>query len=66
MFGAHMPSNSQGVSRPFVVGLILLLLFLSVHTDWGSSRRGEAKQMQTAQQIREGVKEKVRCDGGVV
>ena len=30
---------SQNISRPFVVGLVMLLLFISVQTDWGSGKQ---------------------------
>ena len=30
---------SQNISRPFVVGLVMLLLFLSMQTDWGSGKQ---------------------------
>ena len=30
----------QGVSRPFIVGLVMLLLFLSLQTDWTATRSG--------------------------
>ena len=42
---------SQGISRPFVVGLCMLLLFLSMQTDWGAvrtssgGRRGDLRQL---------------------
>ena len=42
---------AQGISRPFVVGLVMLLLFLSMQTDWGSnkpqsgSRRADLRQL---------------------
>lgn len=66
--------GNQGVSRPFIVGLVLLLLFLSFHTDLGggtsssnsSSSRREMKQVVAQDQIKEGVKEKILLELSVV
>lgn len=70
MFGQHaVPGNNQGISRPFVVGLILLLLFLSLQTtDWSpqTARRSDTKPVLSAAQLREGVKEKLLLELSVV
>ena len=66
MFMQPMPAggNPGGVSRPFFVGLVLLLLFLSMQTDWppqGSARGPLHSKIgaPSAQELREGAKEKV-------
>ena len=65
MFMQPMPAaNYTGVSRPFVVGLILLMLFLSMQTDWSpqSGRGPLAGKLgaPSAAEMREGAKDKVR------
>jgi len=35
--------GERGVSRPIVVGLVLLLLFLSTTQDWGTPRRAPGR-----------------------
>ena len=34
MFMQPLPNGAPGISRPFVVAVVLLLLFLSIQTDW--------------------------------
>lgn len=68
MFMQPMPAgggNGGGVSRPFFVGLVLLLLFLSMQTDW--SPQGAARGplhgklgAPSAAEVREGAKDQVR------
>mmetsp|Transcript_7794 Transcript_7794/g.22193 ORF Transcript_7794/g.22193 Transcript_7794/m.22193 type:complete len:87 (+) Transcript_7794:352-612(+) len=33
------PNGPNGVSRPFLLGLLLLILFLSTQTDWSPAAR---------------------------
>ena len=63
-----MPAaNYTGVSRPFVVGLILLMLFLSMQTDWspqgGRGPLAGKLGAPSAAEMREGAKDKVRQQG---
>lgn len=64
---------SQGISRPFVVGLVMLLLFISMQTDWSSvkqqsgARRADLRQVgfaasPEAEQL-PSLREKVRMTG---
>ncbi len=66
------PPPGQGTSRPFVVGLILLILFLSIQSDWNPGPRRDKRELRgipTTGQLRgreadsndaqEGAKEKV-------
>ena len=41
--GQPLPNGHPGISRPFVVAVILLLLFLSMQTDWSPPRGGANK-----------------------
>ena len=53
--------GERGVSRPFIVGLVLLLLFLSSTQDWSSSpNRGLGRHGLKTTGTTEKVKEKVR------
>ena len=67
------PPQGQGTSRPFVVGLVLLILFLSIQSDWSPGPRRDKRDLRgitTTGQLRgkgteaddaqEGAKEKVR------
>ncbi|KAK9810654.1 hypothetical protein WJX73_007771 [Symbiochloris irregularis] len=62
-----MPNGASGISRPFVVAVVLLLLFLSIQTDW-SPPRGQAKRdpriLAAAPEalLREATKEKIIFD----
>lgn len=63
--------GERGVSRPFIVGLILLILFLTTSQDWGGAsphstttnttpgNRSNMKSFTPSKQIAEEVKEKV-------
>ncbi|CAD7699898.1 unnamed protein product [Ostreobium quekettii] len=58
--------GERGVSRPFIVALILLLLFLSTTQDWGKAPSGGKKPEGTGAKggavVSERVKEKIIYD----
>ena len=64
--GQPLPNGHPGISRPFVVAVILLLLFWSMQTDWspprGAKPRTDVRQLQAVpadNATREATKEKV-------
>ncbi|KAK9909108.1 hypothetical protein WJX75_007265 [Coccomyxa subellipsoidea] len=64
-----MPGTSSGISRPFIAGLLMLLFFLSLQTEWTppkQGREGRSLTMQsappTASEAREAMKEKIILD----
>ncbi|CAL8462052.1 g1583 [Coccomyxa elongata] len=64
-----MPGTSSGISRPFIAGLLMLLFFLSLQTEWTpakQNREGRSLTMQaaapTASEAREAMKEKIILD----
>lgn len=58
--GANAP-NDRGMSRPVVIAIIVLMVFLTAQ-DWGSDPRKPQKQLSafTEEQLREEVREKAR------
>ena len=70
MFMQPLPNGAPGISRPFVVAVVLLLLFLSMQTEWSPSPRGGSSGKRDARQLhaeapgtltRETTKEKVEA-----
>ncbi|BDA41228.1 hypothetical protein COCOBI_02-0080 [Coccomyxa sp. Obi] len=64
-----MPGTSSGISRPFIAGLLMLLFFLSLQSEWTpakQNREGRSLTMQaaapTASEAREAMKEKIILD----
>ncbi|CAL5222692.1 g5093 [Coccomyxa viridis] len=71
MFFQTVPGSNPGISRPFIVGLVMLLLFLSMQTEWtpGNARQSAGKSISSpsgttpsAAEARESMKEKVILD----
>ena len=62
MFAADTPDRG-GLSRPFIFSLVLLIVFMSMHTDWNSNmqrrRMAMAGTKVNQDQHRETIKEKV-------
>ena len=66
MFMQPLPNAAPGISRPFVVAVVLLLLFLSTQTDWSPPQKGspgkrdrELQAEAPAALSKEGTKERV-------
>ena len=56
-------NGGQGVSRPFVVGLILLLVFLGMQSDFVPSRSAESPASEDlAASGKDSTKERVHSD----
>lgn len=59
-------NNADNVSsRPFFLGLLLLVIFLSIQTEWAPRRPGQMRpgqERETPAQHREAVKEKIILD----
>ena len=69
--GQPLPNGHPGISRPFVVAVVLLLLFWSMQTDWspprGAKPRTDVRQLQAVpadNATREATKEKVSMSSG--
>lgn len=63
MFMQPLPNGAPGISRPFIVAVVLLLLFLSMQTDWSPppkpKRERQLAAVSPAVLLRETTNEKV-------
>lgn len=65
MFVPGPPNAERGLSKPFVIGLILLLLFLTAQTEWSATNRTTPQKTITtlpAEKLKEEVREKIVYD----
>lgn len=65
MFASGPQNAERGLSRPFVLGLILLLLFLTAQTEWSATNRTSQHKTVTAlpaDKLKEEVREKIITD----